>query len=53
MKACPNCHGLARNDGSEYSDVCAQWPHCVPPSPGEPTPIQIVNEALRRHRLNS
>lgn len=25
---CPNCGQLARNDGSEYNDVCHQWPRC-------------------------
>lgn len=28
MLACTNCGQLARNDGSEYANVCTRWPYC-------------------------
>lgn len=30
MLSCPNCGQLARNDGSEYANVCTRWPYCTP-----------------------
>jgi NADH pyrophosphatase NudC (nudix superfamily) len=27
-RTCPNCGGDARNDGSDYNDICTQWPRC-------------------------
>lgn len=27
---CKTCGNPARSDGSEYADVCTQWPLCEP-----------------------
>lgn len=35
---CKHCSSPARDDGSDYADVCTQWPHCrtEPTQPFDP-----------------